>query len=584
FINSIETKTSKKVNYITFYLPIFTDYVPSKIPILDISEVASKINVITPLENLFIAVAEVKAEGDPNSESSFEFVLGQIISGDPYYGEPTTYKKIDTTTICPGGTIFIITKDYKALCQDPNYIPPEPEPEEEEKELPCSNIKYCSKCSEEDETKCIECSDNRVLKNNKCILLTCPDEEKPYLDKDTEKCIEKCPHPVGNDDEGYPIDDYGNRISAYFYYKECLQQCPSGTDTSVSYDSKGNKIYNCTSQLHLEEVSSSNTQCNSDVIEYKSINDAEYIFNNLNTTISASISVKGDNDVLLISNYNYQLLLYDPKKLNVLEENSLSRVDISECVDSLVSDSEISSDESIYISQLEYNDGKTPVNTTMIKLTDKKGNNINTSSCKGSKVKVYKQINRKLTDIDPEIIKMLIEMGVDPFNPNDPFYTDYCISFSFAGKDTTLSVRQDNFLAHDDYCGKGCTLERIDAITNEAVCNCNFEDVEEKQEFNSMVSVSDIKYLVDNFFGGSNIKYSLCYKQAAPKEAFKMRYGMSIFVPFIIGQVGLALGYYFIAMNKILVKINEIISRFMPPKKKRGEIKHSSEIVKDITS
>ena len=117
-------------------------------------------------------------------------------------------EEVDISGICGADKVLKMSDTYVLMCLDPGVEPdptPDPSPNPPPSEDPClKNVKYCNHCSEEDKNICDGCSEPRILKNNKCIIALCEDEDTPYYNSDSDTCSADCPQANDFNSDGFP--------------------------------------------------------------------------------------------------------------------------------------------------------------------------------------------------------------------------------------------------------------------------------------------------------------------------------------------------------------------------------------------
>jgi len=198
------------------------------------------------------------------------------------------------------------------------------------------------------------------------------------------------------------------------------------------------------------------------------------------------------------------------------------------------------------------------------------------SICQNTSVDFY--IPTQLSEETQKLIEYLQNLGIDVFNLNSPFYTDFCTQYTTPdGTDMTLADRKKYIyeaIMNEVNCQKNCEFSFYDAEKRYLECSCNVhEDINtvDYKKFNP-------KKMYQTFYDVlkySNYKVILCYKQVFTLKNFDFNKGCwIIFILFILYMTQLLI--YLckkIAPFKLYIARNKFGEKTENKKKFKSELK-----------
>jgi len=290
----------------------------------------------------------------------------------------------------------------------------------------------------------------------------------------------------------------------YTYLYTCVLNCPSGyIPNKNNFCVPNETIY--TTNIFIEEEETDNIQENSqnksdsDNIDENGMLDG---LNNLNDIlekmgnndyllkefqkIDPSLNLNQDDNSSLVS-YSYSSDT-DSEILNQLF-SGLTRVNINECKNKLISENIIDNNTKIIINGTQE---KNNPNNFSYELYLDNGTKLNKSLCENTKIEISKPIDPNIK----EIYEALNDQGYDMFDLSSDLYNDYCISVELNESDVTLGIRQKDIMTKaNSVCQEGCYYKAYDKNSDTVNCSCDYDfDIKNKT---TKIEKEEVK---ENFF------------------------------------------------------------------------------------
>ena len=293
---------------------------------------------------------------------------------------------------------------------------------------------------------------------------------------------------------------------------------------------------------------------------------SEQIFTILNIFINktATNENKLENDAIININGKDFSFYYLPEKTsNNLLNNASSIYISSSCRDILISKYNLSSNESLYLSQYEIYQNNTnyPYNIEYEIYTNN-GTKLNLSYCSSQKAQISYSLILMNLDYYYETGLLYFESGnIDIFNLSDNFYNDICYMFkSPNSKDTTLKLRRKEFYPNIALCPKNCTYQSVNFERRKVICECGIKGEKE----NDRVNVYEVKNYMEGFNQKPNILIIRCFKNFWYNLMENENCGFYILLFAFLGNVFLILYYFLISYEKIKKAIRKISNFTIP--------------------
>ena len=365
--------------------------------------------------------------------------------------------------------------------------------------------KSCSKAYNYTNMNCDECYENYFLRDGICLEISeceynyyydnnlklicinkenyCPDF-KPFENKNTKECIEKC-----------DIIDLNNSICG-------------PTNNPISINETEKLLLNNANYLNLEE---------------KLIQKEEnYIIsgNNISFIFSTSNIEKKE----LYDNFNGSSIILNECE-NIIK-NKYFTYFINGKVPIPI----------LKIEKYNKNFSNIDVNYELLNPNDLT-NKLDLDLCQNNYVEVRLPLILKKYKMD--LVLKTSNLGYNIFDLNDPFFHDICSVFTYNDSDFSLSERKNLLdLTDENLCMPGCNFSNFDIKTLRTICHCKIG-----QDFNITSLIPEIQignfYNKDNkiinildenlgFEKASNIKVVKCFSIIFNKKLFTENYGFFI--------------------------------------------------------
>ena len=252
--------------------------------------------------------------------------------------------------------------------------------------------------------------------------------------------------------------------------------------------------------------------------------------------------------------------------------SSLSRVDLSKCIQLLINSGIVSSSDSLMILQIDSSSENKITSDVSYALYFSNGTQIDLSLCDDTEVKITSSVNTSMISNYDEAKYIYENNKYDIFDINDPFYNDICTSYtSDDGTDVTLKDRQNNYFESISFCDDNCHYAGYDFKHDLVNCICNSTNNNSTESF----SLNTFFKKFINVFKESNIKLVKCYNKVFELEKLKKNIGSYI----MIGLFGLELIILILYCEIGLVSNNQIYEMIIKEmeKKKNKEKKNSNK-------
>ena len=155
--------------------------------------------------------------------------------------------------------------------------------------------------------------------------------------------------------------------------------------------------------------------------------------------------------------------------------------------------------------------------------------------CKDDKIVIKENISNKLSEsgVDIDIIKELVNDGVDVFNISSPFYNDICYQYNF-NKDVPLKDRVFEFFPNISLCEQGCDFVGINMTTFNSECQCSFSRKEQDLK-DKVLDQAQIGF-VEDIITSSNLYVIKCITLLVKPNVIKKCYGGFVISCLIIAE------------------------------------------------
>ena len=171
-------------------------------------------------------------------------------------------------------------------------------------------------------------------------------------------------------------------------------------------------------------------------------------------------------------------------------------------------------------------------------------------------ISICKIVDIPLPDtLTPEmkaLIQKMALLGVDLFNPDDPFFNDICFPYAAEnGTDVTLKDRRSYMFMNVSICEDGCKYKGYNTTTEKVKCDCNVSSVDE-------TNYNDEKFF-QQALDTTNILIAKCYKIVFDINNYIDNYGFwfafSAFVLCFNMMIYYGCYYYKVFIKKIMPQL-----------------------------
>ena len=181
----------------------------------------------------------------------------------------------------------------------------------------------------------------------------------------------------------------------------------------------------------------------------------------------------------------------------------------------------------------------------------------------------------------------LIGQNIDIYNRDDSFFNDICFYFNNTKKrDIALSDRIKYIYQQTNLCDKGCKQVNFDLKTQQAQCDCQYNDIETEEKNNELIKDNEIFDAVAGdlleFINSSNVFIVKCYKYIF--KYIDDSIGAIISLILLCLNICFTVLFFVVELNKIRIYVFNLTENYLdylnknksgPPKKK--SLKKSAE-------
>ena len=358
--------------------------------------------------------------------------------------------------------------------------------------------KTCSREYNDLNMNCDDCYENFILRDTFCLEISecsynyyydknydlhciersnhCPDF-KPYEDKKTKECIEKC-----------HITDYVDKCN------------PTNNIFSI------NETY--------KQIFENNYYINIENLLYKKEEKFTIFGNNVSFIFTTSEKEKEE----LYNNYNTSSIL------------------LGECENILRKSYTIEESISIPILKIETLDNHSDYMNVYYEFfhPSNLSQKLDIELCVNEIIEIRLPIRMK--DYQMDLISKTKNLGYNIFDLEDSFYNDICSTFSHNNSDISLSERRGLLdFSNEKFCMDRCNFSIIDSITLRSICFCKIYSFNHNYDYdnkNNQFSEGEKLLNAMKISNSINIKVVKCFKKIFTLKLFTENYGfyVSLFI------------------------------------------------------
>ena len=242
------------------------------------------------------------------------------------------------------------------------------------------------------------------------------------------------------------------------------------------------------------------------------------------------------------------------KPINSQDNSSISKVNFSECEETLRNYYNISIPRIITFLQVEINNtnDKSLINQVEYEVYNDNKEKLDISICSDSNIQIHYLIKAN-SSLDLSAVNYFKDSNIDVFNIKDKFFSDICTSFSYNNKDVILEDRIIDFFQNYTLCEENCLFNEIDLNLMNIICDCsikaNLSVIEPKIKLEELEDIE------------TNLAFSIikCYNLAFSWNGKYKNIGFWLFLIFNILDLILIILYF----NKGIKPIKEYIFKEM---------------------
>lgn len=422
----------------------------------------------------------------------------------------------------------------------------------------CNNDITCITCADNyikhplDNTKCVnECDLSKYLwyldHNNeyKCTNdSTCSNINEVYrgiMEPHQKQCVSNCKSVVT---ESYCLECM--TINLYEYEGKCIETCPTGLIAN-------NDNHKCEEDIDdgkCNEHLSNNSETN--------LADINSVVDSLVNSFLNSYSSNSNSHVNIIKGetYTVQIFKSDSCQYETSIYNKLSYANFSSCEQIILSKYPGLTEGDIVFAKVDINRPNEVTSQVSFKAYNKNnGEEIDLSICGTFTISYPLSNNVNLT-----FAEQMAEKGIDIFNPNDPFFNDFCYPYyTEDGKDVLLIDRRKDFFQNNSLCEEGCEYIQVNFKTAMVECSCNASAtvIDDVNSILSNIPFNDFDKLL-NF---DNLVVVRCYNLVFNFVYMKRNIGSWIIVAFFLLQWPGVINFFITGLKPVYAYLNKFSSQ-----------------------
>ena len=433
---------------------------------------------------------------------------------------------------------------------------------------PC--YKACKNCSQDGDSlihNCIVCKPGYRHKpfgepKNNCVV-----DCKVYIRNAYEqyKCLNSYPC---TDEAPYIIEEKGACIYdcskddeyKYLYNGKCVKTCPQGTDI-VGNTCKVNE------NIAVVDIRTfySKGEVTEEVGTLVDIYSKEFNYTN--------------NYVSIHKNENYSIAIY--KNMSALSILSLNvpLINFQNCYTKIQETYNITQD--LIIAIVDRLDQSNP-NTSYSIYHPISGEKLDAARiCKDETISITENHFIDKDDPDYDIKMSLINQNINIFDQDDSFFVNICFYFDNVKKrDIALSDRVKYFYQKTNLCDSGCKQKSFNLSTQQAECDCRYNDIETEEKKNELIQGNKVLDIVGgealDMINSSNLFIVKCYKYIF--RNITKSFGAIISLILLVLNIGSTILFYVYELEQIKLYVYKLTENFLtylkqiknaPPKRKQ---------------
>ena len=288
---------------------------------------------------------------------------------------------------------------------------------------------------------------------------------------------------------------------------ECLTtlNCPSIATNVISETLECvNSCDDINSDLKCISCSNKETQI------YNSCVDLSDSKNSMKIIEENIVKLLETNPLINTENKSYYIKEYPSSSSSV--QTNISEINLGDCEDKLREKYDIPDDEKLILLQIETKIEGQPTSKLEYYVYSSDGTSLDLSVCSNSDISITKAIT-DTSNLNYDTAKSLANEGVDIYNINDDFFTDFCNGIDIQNQDLTLENRIDDVYVNVSFCDEGCEYQGINLETNKVQCSCNLNQTNAQNNItNTTKKKNKFLKVINDLLNNINYKIVVCYQ------------------------------------------------------------------------
>ena len=418
------------------------------------------------------------------------------------------------------------------------------------------------------------------LSYEQCITNECsfPNIKASKIVYDNRLCVEDC---------------FKNDIYKYQYKDFCYDKCPKGTHSSKfnQYNCQIN-VFECIKEYPFLYPQANRCEKSCNCIDFLddtctinnfNLQSESTIINNiingiqeglLDDILEQVINEKKNDIIKILNNTVYEIT--SSFNQNFKDYVSVSSIKLGKCENILKEKNFIPYNETLLIFKTEVykKDHLIPLIEYEIFNPETK-EILDLEHCKNAGI-----------DIDIYIPVTINNNIIFKYEPENPYYYDYCLSYNNENKiDLTLYDRKEEFNNnHLSLCINNCKFKKYDSINNKVICSCK---IQKRISLFSDINIEDLEYKFENKKSLTNLEVLKCFKLLFSKEGFNKNIGTYLTLTIILAYISSAIYFYIKGYDLLCSQLDILLNENMCKEKNKKNCKseiYFGEKINDKTS
>ena len=266
-------------------------------------------------------------------------------------------------------------------------------------------------------------------------------------------------------------------------------------------------------------------------------------------------------DIIKLSSSTIQIFKIDDCQQEISSMYGLAYINLTDCQTTLMKKFKLSENQ-FAIVKIDTNvtEGAQKLQVNYAAYNVLTGQKLDLSYCNKINMTIPLENNNILSTA-----KRLSSEGIDVYNNEDTFFTDFCYPyFNENGDDVIMSVRRQNYYQSQSLCGDSCTIKNIDYDLGKVDCEC--------PAGSSVTNVEKEDFEEESAFDKPNVVVLKCYNLVFNLNYFKKNVGQILMTIICFVQLPCVISFVFITQFKtIYAYLSQFVRIKLPQKKKENE-------------